>query len=405
MKFTKFEVTKMAISDVVTEYKDAKEENNELAMEQLENEFDCLKKVLWSSYNYAKNDIDAAELYSETQDETIDEHKKEQNEILLGQRTLYLKNKQYVNNVEMSENIEDFMKKDNRKGLNFVKRHFGKFALGAAAAATVLALSLSGCSKNNKETKEETVSITKESSVENNKSTETTESDIKVTENSNITDVTKEERVKLNPLPEYHDNNEYITDTDGKQTGNNANVDKNTNSNGVKFTYNNEAFKKQETTEALDPHVNNNDAGKKTTVTVKKETTVTEKEPVDYKNKVTDNTKVNDKEKVTVTTKEEKKEVNTTNIPIDGAKEEKAVDYKPTTKDDDFIPTEEQVTIIEVEETKEVNTNITVEEEKVVYEDTEEKVTYVEEEEKEEINTEDLPIEGLAKPKTLVYRM
>lgn len=405
MKFIKFEIAKRSINSIIEEYKVAKENDDEKLMEQLQEEYKGFRTLLWSSYNYIKG-VNAAELYLETKEENVDEYKKTQNEILLGQRTLYLSNRVYVNNVEKSEDIEKFMKKDNKKALNFVKKHCGKFALGVAAAATLMTLGLTGCHSQGKDKEEANTQTTTETTISTTteKDTKTTEKETKTTEN--VVVETEKGYVKLNELPEFEDTNTYVSESEKEdKKGNNKNVDENSNKDGAEFTYKNKPFEKKVVTEELDPHVTNDDSGKKTTTTVEKEKPAKEPEAVDYPTKVTDKTKKNKEEKVTVTEKDEKKKVKTENLPIDGAKEEDPVDYKPEHKDEDFIPSEEKVTIIEKEEKQEIDKNIPVEENgTIIVKEETEKVTYEETEETIPVNTDNLPIvEG--KAKTLAYRM
>ena len=429
MKLKKFQVVKYVIESIADDYKTAKENNDIEVMDELNKQYSASRDLLWSNYAHFKNNVDVVKLNTEINDDNVDEHTKEQNKIKLYQKTLYTqnrKNKQFINIVEKSENIDDFIKNNSKKKVNFVKRNFDRFALGAAAC-TALAFVAVGCSNSKEDTKQTSSIVSTQSTdnVENTTENITTEiikeeNTQEVTKN-NVDDLLGSLYVKLNSLPEEYDKDFIINgnNSDNSDKNNKENKNINVNSGEAIIKYNNEQFKKQEKIEALDPHVTN-DNSSVTTTTIVNEKTATEKTPVDYKNKVINNTDKNKEEKVIVEEKHENVTVNVENLPIDGVEEDKPVDYNPITKDEDFIPTKEKVTIIGVEEKEDMNWDIEIEEEntlKQVQENkevnkptqenkTKEEIVIVEEkEENVEINTDNLPIEGLAKPKALVYRI
>ena len=404
MKMIKFKDLQSRINDLSDEYQIALQNKDENKMYLIQQEYEQLRDKLCTYRDNLKKKS-AYRIKKQNQREDISEAQKEKNDRILKVKAIYEGNKinkQYINIVGKSSDIRDFYKRKNQKKVNFVKRHFDKIALGAALV--FLGTTLISCGKNSNTKEDPKENVVTEQTIDENSNTQVTPSSVNEDNKLVIEDNTKKDNnvvtsnlIKLNPLPIYEDetiignkkaDEEY---KDGKKT-----------ENGVKINYNNEAFKKKETVEEMDPHVSNDDSGKKTTITVKEEKEVKEKEPVDYDTKTTDNTKTNKKEKTTITTKEEKKDVTTTNLPIEGATEEEPVEYKPTEPEKEK---EEKVVYEEKEEKEEVNTkNIEIEEttqstpEKEPEKETpkeeikEEKVVYEEKEEKQKINY-DIPVD------------
>ncbi len=389
-KLTKFKKIKENIEKIVEEYKEAKENNDENRMIELQAEYEDQKILLYSNESYFQN-LKKKELKSEKNELEDDQEIKNIN-AKLNQKKEYANNKSYIDMVEKSKTIDEYIENASHKKRNFVRRHFKKFALGVALVVALLSGGklLSG-RNNNDSIKDNKTNI--ESTID---STEDYPQDYDNMFNTNIPDVNIE-----NNINEGQEINEEQEINQGQT------IDVNPESS--------------ETIIQLDPNITNDDTKTTTTETIIPEKEVEEQDSQDYIPSIEPGKEDNPSEENSneIVIVEEETPEDDTDIVDDTEKEETQDQESSIEPGKDNDSSEEEIVIVE-EETKPDNPTIVEEDDQEnnnemepteetkpgnsgetdSSENTEEKVTIIEIEEPQPL---DDPVEIESDEKDVIY--
>ncbi|MBQ9024736.1 MAG: hypothetical protein IJ105_05955 [Bacilli bacterium] len=329
VKLTNFVKIQEDLNKLADEYKIAKENNNEEELVNINEKYAQLKVLLRSNAHYF-NQLDENSINEKITNET-DNIEKGHLKAKIAEKSVYKTNESYITMVDNTKNLDDYIenttKKEevviNKKKRNFVKKHFKKLAIGAAAV--MLMGSFVGCFNKSKTTKGYTteVSINEQETTQEPVITEddtqeiTTESLNELVDSKDEVKINTKDGIKLNPLEEGPKDKENASKKDNVKYTDKVKV------GGSKVVGGSAAPSTtgaSTTTKALDPHTSQKEAEVKkstTTTTTIKQESVKEPEAVDYPVNIIDNTNVNKKEVVTYEYKEEKTNINNnSNMPI-----------------------------------------------------------------------------------------
>ena len=390
VKLTNFKKIQEELNILAKEYETAKQNKDSKKLEEIKVKYEDLKTLLRSNAVYFKK-LDKYEVNNQIAN-TDDETKISHLEARKREKNVYKSNRNYISMVEKAATLDDYIEKNSKKKLNFVKKHFKPIAV--AAASIILLGSLSSCKfgKNKNETSK--VGYTTEAQIVEEP---TTEEVIEV----NTEDETNDNKIKLNDLVDvdnetkttkkYSDNylNKTIPGTTGTGTGTSKGVGTSQEKAMDPHTdeIEQETSQPESSTSYTDENGNDvtvtvNPDGTTTTITTIKEESVEEPEAVDYPTETIDNTGIPKEEKVTIEEKEEREntiDINDNNITIEEEKTTQTNTNRSTTT------TTVDTTISETT----TNTTNTTNTNEIVTENGE-KVTYEYIEVKEDVYTGDL---------------
>lgn len=246
----KLEDLKDKFKSLEEKYEIAKAEDDIELIEEIEQEYQGLRRQLYTNEAYFAS---------------LSTKEAKTKRVLENQKKEYKKNKSYINTVEKSNTLEEYIKNTNRKEFNLVKRNFKKFALIGGAA--VLIFGLTTCkTKKNAKTKDEVVKIT------------TTEEIKEVTEEIATENKTSEEEIAKETIKLNQISKKIIEEYNKEETKEEKPEEEIKEEQEIYY----EEFEPTVVIEELDPHISNYGAEVVIEEEIVSEEEVTEKEEVEY---------------------------------------------------------------------------------------------------------------------------
>lgn len=122
-------------NELIERFKEAKADDDTAALESLQEEWEEFQTLTRSNVVHFKK-IKSKNLKEQIQD-AVDEQEKSDFLAKQEQKKEYKNNKDFTKNVEKSDTLEEFIKRNKNKSWNFVKRNFKKIALGVSIAVAL----------------------------------------------------------------------------------------------------------------------------------------------------------------------------------------------------------------------------------------------------------------------------